>query len=257
MNRNLNRRKLNFFSKKVLTYFLLLCIFIASASFTYSNKNYFLNTFINSISIISEKFDYEFSNLVVSGSTKDRHNYLEKKINKYLKTSIFLLPFEKISEEIKEDNWIKKVKLSTNYKNTLFVELEEYKAIGIYNYNDNFFYFDEYGKIIDELNNIKNMSNEFIIFSGQSSNLEAKLILDMLDHINFREKFKIKNIEFIKKRRWNITLNNNIKLMLSEYEPMQSIQNFINIQKNLSKIEMNNIKYLDLRNINKTLINYN
>ena len=45
--------------------------------------------------------------------------------------------------------------------------------------------------------------------------------------------------------------------MLSETKPQISLQNFMNIEKNLSETDLNNIKYFDLRNINKTLINYN
>ena len=49
---------------------------------------------------------------------------------------------------------------------------------------------------------------------------------------------------------------NKVKLMLSENDPKRSLYNFINIEKNLSEIEMNNIKHFDLRDINKTLITY-
>ncbi len=52
-------------------------------------------------------------------------------------------------------------------------------------------------------------------------------------------------------------LQNDIKLMLSENNPEHSLQNFIDIEKKLSKIEMNNIKHFDLRNIKKTIIQYN
>ena len=44
--------------------------------------------------------------------------------------------------------------------------------------------------------------------------------------------------------------------MLSEDDPENSIQNAIKLKNNLSKTEINNIKYIDLRNINKTLIAY-
>ena len=44
--------------------------------------------------------------------------------------------------------------------------------------------------------------------------------------------------------------------MLSETDPKKSLENFIKIEKNLSKAELNNIKIFDLRNISKTLLEY-
>ena len=65
-------------------------------------------------------------------------------------------------------------------------------------------------------------------------------------------------MEFINKRRWDINLHSDVKLMLSEEDPNKSIQNFIMIQNKLSEVEINNIKAFDLRNNIKTvLININ
>ena len=44
--------------------------------------------------------------------------------------------------------------------------------------------------------------------------------------------------------------------MLSEINPKKSLQNFLKIKKNLSEADINNIKKIDLRNTNKTLITY-
>ena len=176
-------------------------------------------------------------------------------MKKYYKYSIFLLPLDKISEEIRENNWIKNVKLSTNYKDTLYIDLEEYKALGIYRFNKKDFYFDKSGKIIQEVNDKFN-NNNLIIFIGKSSNLNANLIIDILNGLNFQKNFLIRQINYIQKRRWDILINNDIKLMLSENDPKQSLQNFLIINKNLNETDMNNIEWIDLRDVNKTLINY-
>ena len=70
-------------------------------------------------------------------------------------------------------------KIKTNYKDTLFVIVKEYRPLGIYKFNNKKFYFDINGKIIDEKNN--NLNNDkFIIFTGQSSNLEARNIIEII-----------------------------------------------------------------------------
>ena len=65
-------------------------------------------------------------------------------------------------------------------------------------------------------------------------------------------------MEFINKRRWDINLYSDVKLMLSEEDPNKSIQNFIMIQNKLSETDIHNIQRYDLRNLKKTiLINLN
>ena len=61
-------------------------------------------------------------------------------------------------------------------------------------------------------------------------------------------------MEFINKRRWDINLYGNVKLLLSEEDPNKSIQNFIKIQNKLSETDINNIKTYDLRNLKKTIL---
>ena len=164
-----------------------------------------------------------------------------------------MLPLDQIVSEIKDNNWIKNIRIYTNYKNTIFIQIEERIPVGIYSFNDNLFFFEINGKIIDEYNSEQKSINSLIIFEGQSSNLEAHKILKILEILNFDNKFKIRTVEYINKRRWNIYLKNNIKLMLSEGFPKTSLENFMKIKKNLSEIDSNNIKSYDLRDISKII----
>ncbi len=256
MNKNLNRRNIFLLSRKKLIYISIFFFIIIIALFTYIQKNYIINNFTFAISNFSQNFEYQYINLKVQGLNKVEYKYLENKLKKYFKTSIFLLPLESITDDIKDNNWIKNVKLTTNYKDTIFIKLEEYEPLGIYTFNNKLFYFDRNGKIIDEIDKSNFNDKNLIIFSGKYSNLEAKFIIDILENLNFTDFHKIKRIDYIQKRRWDIILNNNTKLMLSETNPNKSLLNFMNIKKNLSKNNFNNIKYFDLRNLNKSLISY-
>jgi len=250
---NINRRRyvLNFRS------FIYFCIFLFLIIFSfliYFNKNYIILISKNLIQNFSENFQYQFIKFDISGLEKIEVKFIEDKIQKYIESSIFLLPLDKINNSIKENNWVKEIYLKTNYKDTLFIRIEEYIAIGIYFFNDKYFFFDENGKIIDQTY-ITDFSNQSqIIFKGNSSNLKANSIINILKNNNFKKKYEIESLEFINKRRWNINLNSNVKLLLSEEDPSKSIQNFIMIQNKLSETDINNIKTYDLRNLKKTIL---
>ena len=66
-----------------------------------------------------------------------------------------------------------------------------------------------------------------LIFKGNSSNLKANSLINILKNNDFEKKYQIESLEFINKRRWDINLYNDVKLMLSEEDPNKSIQNFI------------------------------
>lgn len=252
MRKNINRRK---FNKKIFFYIFISFFIVLVSIIIYYQKNQIPKIFDKTIQSISEDFEYQFVNLNINGLEKVKFITIENKLKKYLNTSIFLLPLNKISNELKENNWIKNINLSTNYKDTLILDIEEYEAIGIYKFNTKMFYFDINGKIIDEIVN-KTYDNNLITFTGKLSNINAKSIINILNNLNFQKNFRIKKINYIEKRRWDIILANNIRLMLSENNPRNSLENFINIKEKISEMDFINIKYFDLRNNNKTLIKY-
>ena len=148
--------------------------------------------------------------------------------------------------------------MNTNYKDTLFIKIEEHKPIGIYFFNEKYFVFDENGKIIDQIYTTDFTHQSLLIFKGNSSNLKANSLINILKNNDFEKKYQIESLEFLNKRRWDINLYSDVKLMLSEEDPNKSIQNFIMIQNKLSETDINNIKTYDLRNLKKTiLININ
>ena len=257
MKKNSNRRKLFSPNKKNFFNFFLIFFLIIIISLLYINKKNISDILNNNIQFISKKLKYQFLILEVNGTKELNNDFVENIVNKYYKSSIFLLPLEKISKKIKENNWVKKVKLNTNYKNTLYVVINEYEPIGIYSFNNRYFFFDETGKIIQEIEQDLKFFEDFIIFEGQSSNLYAKSLINIFNILNFQKNFKIIKVSYVNKRRFNIQLSNNITLFLSENNPKKSLDNFIKIQKKISETEMNNIRTFDLRDINKAVIVYN
>ncbi len=250
---NINRRKY-VLSFKSFTYFCIFLFLIIISFLLYFNKNNLIKTSVNIIQRFSENFQYQFIKFDISGLEKIELKFVENKLQNYIGSSIFLLPLDQINDSIKENNWVKEIYLNTNYKDTLFIRIEEYRPIGIYFFNEKYFIFDKNGKIIDQtyINDFTNQS--LLIFKGNSSNLKANSLINILKNNDFEKKYQIESLEFLNKRRWDINLYGNVKLMLSEEDPNKSIQNFILIQNKLSKTDINNIKTYDLRNLKKTIL---
>ncbi len=254
---NINRRRY-VLSFRSFIYFCIFFFLIITSYLLYFNKNNIIEISKNIIESFSENFEYQLTKLDISGLEKIEIKFVEEKLQKYMQSSIFLLPLDQIYDSIKENNWVKEIYLNTNYKDTLFIRVKEYKPIGIYFFNEKYFVFDENGKIIDQIYNINLADQSLLIFKGNSSNLKANSLINILKNNDFEKKFQIESLEFINKRRWDINLYSHVKLMLSEEDPNKSIQNFIMIQNKLSKTDINNIKTYDLRNFKKTiLINLN
>jgi len=239
--------------------FINFCIFLFLIIFCfllYFNKNNIIDISKNIIQNFSENFQYQFIKFDISGLDQIESKFVEDKLQNYIESSIFLLPLDQINDLIKENNWVKEIYLNTNYKDTLFIRIKEYKPIGIYFFNEKYFFFDENGKIIEQIYT-KDLANQsLLIFKGNSSNLKANTLINILKINNIEKKYKIESLEFINKRRWDINLYGDVKLMLSEEDPNKSIQNFIMIQNKLNETEINNIKKYDLRNLKKTILIY-
>ena len=254
---NINRRRY-VISLRSFTYFCISLFLIIFSFLLYFYKNNLIETSKNIIQSFSENFQYQFTKYEISGLDKIELKFVEEKLQKYMQSSIFLLPLDQINDSIKENNWVKEIYLNTNYKDTLFIRIEEYKPLGIYLFNDKYFVFDENGKIIDQIYITDFSFQSLLIFMGNSSNLKANSLINILKNNNFEKKYQIESLEFINKRRWDINLYSDVKLMLSEEDPNKSILNFIMIRNKLSETDINNIKTYDLRNLNKTiLINLN
>lgn len=254
MTTKFNKKKIILFPNfKFIKYLIVFIILLSSVIFFYNefkDKERFF-TFINNI---SAKFNYQFSILEINSLNRVDKNQVSKIINNYLQQSIFLIPLNDISNALYELKWIKSVNISKNFKNKIKVEIIEFLPVGLFSYNDQLYYFSKNGKIIDKY--IKNNNENFIIFHGKHALKEANNFLINLNNVeNFRVLI-IKEAHYINKRRWDIKLNNNIILNLSEKNIEESINNYMKLIEKLNDSEINSIKNIDLRNNLKAIISY-
>ena len=250
-NKFINKRRKKI-SKINFKFFIFIFLFITISTYFLFNISKFLDLKNLLIQKFSNSYEYNILNVDVSNLTNVREKKILKYFNKFKNKSIFLIPVKSISEEIQKDKWINRVKIVSDYKNTLRVIIEEEVPMGIYSNNNQNILFSNNLIILDILKDKNNFSN-LIIFKGQNSiNNAIKLIS------NFEEPFthNIKSATFIKNRRWNLLLNNNVILYLPEKNITNAIKNYKNIIKNISNKDLEYINSIDLKNNKQVIIKY-
>ena len=256
MSRYLNRKKITIFNQKNFLYAVIIIPLLFLFLIFYFNFNKVENYLIKYVNIFSNKFDYELRFFEVNGINLVQSSEIEKIIKPYLNSSIFLLPLNDISKKIRENPWIKSINISTNYKDILIININEFNPVGVFLFNDTYYYFNNNGKIIDLLDESLLLNDEFIVFSGQLSNINAISLLEILNQSDLIFLDKIRHAKYIGKRRWNLILDNGILLKLSEKNPKASLQNYSKLRKNLNNNELNSIKAIDLIDFQKAVIQF-
>lgn len=252
MKNTYNKKKFNFFSlRNFLKYFILFFFFFCLLFFIYNEfKN--KERIHNLIQKFSDKFDYNLNFYETNSLKRADNDKINEIMNQFLGQSIFLVPLNIISDNLHNMKWVKNINLKTNLKNKISIEILEYQPIGLYIFNNQFFYFSNEGKIIDQLN--KKTNEDFIIFYGNKSLKKASNFLNIINNIEQTNLFKIKKAYFINDRRWNIMLDNDLLLYLPEKNIENSIINYIKLLDKLKETEITLIKSIDLRNDKKAII---
>ena len=256
MNKKFNRKKLFFIEKNFFYTLFIFFSIIIIVFYTYKNFFKIENLLISTIENLSFNFNYTLQNYNIDGLNNIKEADIIKIIKPYMNTSIFLLPLKKISNSILENNWIKTVKLKIDFKNKIFIEIIEFIPVGIYFFNSKKYYFNSKGKIIDYVDSENYNNNELITFVGESSTNNAYSLLEIL--YKYKKNFDKKIIQaaFIENRRWNLLLEGSILLKLSEIDIKQSIENYFKLTDNLSYNNLNDVRMIDLRDTQKSVIEY-
>ena len=253
MNSNINKKKINFFINrnllKSISIGILSCLFLVYIYYEMIKNEKFYQI----IQHMSEKYNYQLENVEINSLKRVNKFDVNNIINQYYGQSIFLLPLEEISNSINSQfNWVKDVNLSTNFNNKLIIEIFEFKPVGLLFYNNQLFYFSKDGKIIDKFR--EEINESLIIFYGNQAAKVAYNFLNIISKTAIAN--MIKESYYINERRWDVKLQNNIVLNLSEINIEESLKNYIKLIKKLNNSDIIKIKSIDLRDSKKAIISF-
>ena len=174
------------------------------------NKNRFLLEFKKNIK----------PNFIILGN-----NYVDAKSLTYeLKTKLDAAEnsnyLNLISNTLKEKNLIKKFIISKTSNNLLTIKIEEKNIIGLLKIENNDYLIDESNNIIKIKITPKLL--HLPVFIGKNSNKNANVILNLIRESNINLNYLY--FSLVDNRRWNINLNNGVKILLPETKVLDTLK---------------------------------
>ena len=247
----INKRRISLFKYNYyfvyFVSFLLLIFFLIY--YNLSNIKVFSTLILEKF---SNKYNYLLADVQITGINHINEEEILFFFESHIGKSIFLLPLNELSKEIRKNIWVKDLYIDNDFNNSLFVSVEEEVPLGIYLNNNKRILVSKNLVILDILNNEKKFI-DLIVFKGENS---IHNILNLLNNLNTDIINKIKLAHYIENRRWNINLKNKIQLKLPENNIKEAIKNYEKIYKKYSDSDFEKIFSIDLRITNRVIIEY-
>ena len=196
------------------------------------NKERLLFSFIN-----NTKLD-----LIVLGN-----NYIDKKslVNelkiKLVKTKN-KSALQVISDVLSKKNLIKKFIITKTSENLLTIKIEEKNIIGLTKIKNSHYLIDEFNNLIEDKITPKLFHLPF--FNGKNSYKNANVILSLIRKSDVSINYI--SFSFIDNRRWNINLDNGVKILLPETDIIDTLKLLKKIDSEYNILKGNFIE-IDLR----------
>ena len=211
-----NEIKKNFLFLNVKNLILLLLIFSTLLIIYFSNIKY-KNLIFEQIVFYNNKVFFGSKNkikpnLIILGykymDPKSLVNELYKKLNLAKNKNDLSV----ISNVLRKKNLIKKFIITKTSDNMLTIKIEEQKIIGLTIIKNSTFLIDDFNNLIKAKisPNLYNLP----FFYGKNSNKNANVILRLIKESDINLNYM--SFSLIDNRRWNINLNNGVKILLPE-----------------------------------------
>ena len=232
----------------ILLFFLIIVIYILH----YYDQKIF-KQFNSIIENYSDKYQYSLSVVNINGLNNINEDEILNLIKPYKDSSIFLIPIKKIAKKISQNNWVQSINIQSNYKDTIEINIDESKPIGIYTTGIQNILFSDDLKILENIANNEKRFSALIKFEGKNSIHESIKLIDSFpdDFIQYVDKAFL-----INQRRWDLELKNSILLKLPENNIKEALENYKKIYINFSNEELIEIESIDLRMKKKIILKY-
>jgi len=208
---------------KRIFFLLFLFLIFSTISNKYVNKSKFLS----------------LDEINVNGLNKIYNLKISKELEDIKLRNLFLLDKNLIDKVLEPYNIIENYFVFKHYPSSINIKLNQTNFLAFTKKNDKKFYIGSNGKLIEEMDENKNLPQLF----GNFEMIEFLKLKEIIDDSNF-DYFKIKNIFFFKSKRWDIELKDGVFIRL----PIEYSTETLNfIDEIIKDKNFKDKKYIDIR----------
>ena len=206
------------------TLILLISIFLTTL-FAYFSYFKYKDLILEQLALNMNKISYIANSnitpsIIIVGNKYIDTKSLVRELNKNLNLSKNNIDLSIISNVLKKKSLIKKFVITKTSENLLTIKIEEKDIIGLTNYNNKIYLIDKFNNLIEA--KITPKLFNLPIFIGKNSNKNANFILRLIRENDINLKYK--SFSLIDDRRWNINLNNGVKILLPENKVLDTLK---------------------------------
>ena len=208
---------------KRIFFLLFLFLIFSTISNKYVNKSKFLS----------------LDEINVNGLNKIYNLKISKELEVIKLRNLFLLDANLIDKVLEPYNIIENYFVFKHYPSSIDIKLNQTNFLAITKKDNKKFYIGSNGKLIEEVNEDKNLPQLF----GNFEMIEFLKLKEIIDNSNF-DYFRIKDIFFFKSKRWDIELKDGVFIRLPIEYSTETL-NFIN--EIIKDKNFKDKKYIDIR----------
>ena len=229
--------------KSLILLLLIISSLIVTYFFFFKNK-YFIN---EELKIYKNRILYGSNNnaipkLIISGNKYIDVKSLKLELNKDLYEKKNKSDFYIISQVLERKKLLKKFVIKKISKNLFTIKIEEKNVIGLIKIKNVNYLIDEFNNLIEA--KINPSLFHLPIFIGNNSNKNANVILRLIRESGIN--LDIMSFSLIDDRRWNINLNNGVKILLPENDIFETFKTLKKIDTEYNILKGNFVE-IDLR----------
>ena len=227
--------------------FIIIILTFSILLITYFSYFKYKDLILEQLLLNKEKLLFGFKNyttpdLIILGDNYINTNSLVYELKTELDAAKNSNQLHLISNLLKRKNLIKKFIITKTSNNLLTIKIEEKNIIGLVK-------IENYNYLVDEYNNLiktKITPNLFHlpIFIGKNSYKDANVILNLIRESDINLNYL--SFSLIDKRRWNINLNNGVKILLPETKVLDTLKLLKKIDSKYNVLNGNFVE-IDLR----------
>tara|TARA_B100000989_G_C19458738_1_gene435254 strand:+ start:138 stop:854 length:717 start_codon:yes stop_codon:yes gene_type:complete len=229
--------------RKVLIYpFLFILIIISWSYYYHFNLNDFKKTIYNGLESFANSRKFKVTEIKFTNIKNIKIDQLENSVKKYNNNNVLDINFKKMSDELLKIKEIESLKIDVNIDGKINIAIIEKKPFFIWKYDN----FQKILSIEGEILNFKKISYENLL---ELYGIGAKKnIGNFYKIIKKNKQFSrsIKSIEYVENYRWNIVLENNMLIKLSEKNYKKNLETLDKLFQNKDLLNKSH-KMIDLR----------